>query len=396
MQRIHSLTCASMGCLLLICGNVQTARGQIAAAQDAEAVLEPLRFKGGLPALGGAIFTRDAIEWMGVVGLRAIGHEEKATIDDHWHLGSCTKSMTGTLLAQMIEQGEFTSSMTLGEAFPAMAGEMNAQYRGVTLTQLLTMTAGVPSDLQRDGLWAGLWMQNGTVVEQRATLTKTVLGWEPKNQPGSKFEYSNASFAIAGHMAEEKSGQSWEDLMQERVFRPIGITRAGFGAPGTAGVIDQPRGHRLKNATTREIAAVEVGPGADNPPAISPAGRVHMTMGDWAKYLMLHLRRGEGEPVIMKPASFDLMHTPPQGQEYAWGWGTTSRPWGGKVLTHAGSNTMWYCVTWIAPEKGFGVLVVTNVVLPDTSKVCDQVAWTLIQKHLAQAQNQAPQNQEKK
>jgi CubicO group peptidase (beta-lactamase class C family) len=385
---------SAVGCLSFLCITLhsapgQTVQGQTASATDAEPILEPLRFKGSLPALGGAIFTRDAIEWMGVVGIRALGHNEMATVDDLWHLGSCTKSMTGTLIAQMVEQDELAASMTLAEALPAMAEGINTQYRGVTLTQLLTMTAGVPSDLQREGLWGQLWKQNGTVVEQRAALTRTVLGWEPKHQPGSQFEYSNASFAIAGHVAEVKSGKSWEDLVQERIFRPIGITSAGFGAPGTAGIIDQPRGHRVKNATTRELAAVEVGPGADNPPAISPAGRVHMTMGDWAKYLMLHLRRGEGEPAIMKRASFDLMHTPPQGQEYAWGWGTTSRPWGGKVLTHSGSNTMWYCVTWVSQEKGFGVLVVTNVALPDTGKVCDQVAWTLIQKHLAQSQPRA-------
>ncbi len=273
----------------------------------------------------------------------------------------------------------------MAQGFPGLAESMDAKFRAVTISQMLTMTAGVPAELSKDNLWGRLWKQNGSVVDQRAELTKAVLGWGPKQEPGTKFEYANASFAIAGHLAEVKTGKPWEDLMQERVFSPLGIKSAGFGAPGTAGKADQPWGHRVKEKGSRDLIAVDPGsPGADNPPAISPAGRVHMTMGDWAKYLMLHVRRGEGEPSIMKRAAFDMMQTPSQGREYAWGWGTASRPWGGKVLTHSGSNTMWFCVAWVSPEKGFGVLVVTNVSMPDTPKTCDEVSWTLIQKHLAQ------------
>ncbi|MBU6413276.1 MAG: beta-lactamase family protein [Planctomycetes bacterium] len=369
----------------VVAASVSPAAPAVMAAVDAAEVLEKFREKGKLPALGGAIFSRDKIEWVGVVGVRAIGHDEKATIDDLWHLGSCTKSMTGTLIAQMVEAGELRTEMTLSEALPKNYS-IDEKYLNVTVAQLLTMTAGVPSDLQRDGLWARLWKQNGSLVEQRADLTKTMLGWGPKSEPGTQFEYSNGSFAIAGHIAEVRSGKSWEELMQERIFKPAGITTDGFGAPGTPakdGKIDQPRGHRVKTKLTGSLAAVEVGSGADNPPGISPAGRIHMTMSDWAKYLQLHLRRGDGEPSIMKRAAFDMAHTPPEGREYAWGWGTAKRPWGGNVLTHNGSNTMWYCVTWIAPEKGFGVLVVTNAAAGDTPKVCDEVAGALIQKWMA-------------
>lgn len=391
MNRRILATWSVIGCTVLISGTAQMTCAQAIAASDAEAVLERLRDRGNLPALGAAIFTGEKIEWMGVVGVRAVGHEEKATVDDLWHLGSCTKSMTGTLIAEMCEKGELAPTMTMAQGFPGLAESMDARYRTVTLAQILTMTAGVPAELSKDNLWGRLWKQNGTVVEQREELTKAVLSWAPKQEPGTKFEYANASFAIAGHLAEVNAAKPWEDLMRERLFAPLGITSAGFGAPGaatSAGKADQPWGHRVREKGSRELVAFDPSsPGSDNPPAISPAGRVHMTMTDWAKYLMLHVRRGAGEPSIMKRASFDLMQTPPEGRDYAWGWGTASRPWGGRALTHSGSNTMWFCVTWVSPEKGFGVLVVTNVSMPDTPKVCDEVSWTLIQKHLAQSKN---------
>lgn len=377
--------------VVLLCSVAAASLGQSAGASDLQAVLERLRDRGGIPAMGAAIFTGDKIEWIGAAGVRAIGHDEKATVDDLWHLGSCTKSMTGTLIAEMCEKGELSPTMTIAEGLPGLGEGIEAKYRVATLSQLLTMTAGVPAELSKDSLWSRLWKQNGTVVEQRAELSQAVLSWGPKQAPGSKFEYANASFAIAGHIAEVKSGKPWEELMQERVFGPLGIKSAGFGAPGTAGRVDQPWGHRVKEKGSRELVAVDPGsPGADNPPAISPAGRVHMSMSDWAKYLMLHVRRGEGQPSIMKRVSFDLMQTPPEGKDYAWGWGTASRPWGGRVLTHSGSNTMWFCVAWVSPEKGFGVLVVTNVSMPDTPKVCDEVCWNLIQKRLASSAKEEP------
>lgn len=49
------------------------------------------------------------------------------------------------------------------------------------------------------------------------------------------FVYSNLGYMVAGAMAEKKTGKSWEALMQEKLFKPLGMTSAGFGFPGTRG-----------------------------------------------------------------------------------------------------------------------------------------------------------------
>lgn len=53
------------------------------------------------------------------------------------------------------------------------------------------------------------------------------------------------------------------------------------------------------------------------------------------------------------------------------------------MLTHAGSNTMWFCVTWFSPAKDFGVLVIGNRGGDEAARACDEAAWALIQDHLA-------------
>jgi CubicO group peptidase (beta-lactamase class C family) len=343
---------------------------------DLSASLEAVRVKYHLPALGAALFTDHDIVAIGSTGVRAMGSTDKVTNDDLWHLGSCTKAMNATLIGEMVQKGELSWDLKLADALPELASSMHEQFKTVTLRQLLNMTAGVPSDLSADGLWGKLWKREGSPTEQRKQLAAAVLSHAPLTEPGTKFLYANASIAIAGYIAEVKTGQAWEKLIAERVFLPLKITSAGFGAPGEnqAGVA-QPRGHDAADKS------VEPGLQADNPPAIGPAGTVHMSMPDWAKFLMLHVRAGsEGE--LLSASTMKTLHSPVLDQ-YAMGWMATKRSWGGDVLNHAGSNTMWYCVTWLSPEKKFGLLVCTNTAQHDAAKACDEVAGILVKRGTA-------------
>ncbi len=73
--------------------------------EDLTSILEPIRAKHKLPALGGAIVTSDALVGLGVTGVRSAGGTQRVTIDDQWHLGSCTKAMTDTLAAILVHKG---------------------------------------------------------------------------------------------------------------------------------------------------------------------------------------------------------------------------------------------------------------------------------------------------
>ena len=250
----------------------------------------------------------------------------------------------------------------------------------MTLRLLLQNRAGAPANLDAGGLWSRLWAFHGPAEQARQLLTEGVVTRPPEAPPGTKFIYSNAGFAIAGHMAERAMHKPWEDLLRERLFKPLGMTSAGFGAPGTRDSIDQPRGHHESGEP------VEPGPRADNPVAIGPAGIVHCTVGDWAKFIALHLEGDEGRARLLKPQTFKILHTPPPGQDYAMGWISTQRPWaGGTTLTHAGSNTMWYCVTWLAPKKNFAVLIMCNQGGDEAAKACDDAAAALIREYQSHA-----------
>ena len=129
----------------------------------------------------------------------------------------------------------------------------------------------------------------------------------------------------------------------------------------------------------------ENGPAVDNPAVLGPAGTVHCSLQAWSKFVADQLAGERGAGKILKQETYRFLHTPPFGGYYALGWGVVDRPWGGgKVLTHAGSNTMNYAVVWAAPLKQFAVLVVTNQGDDQAAKACDEAASALIKMHQGQ------------
>lgn len=371
--------------LFVLLGAPPTLRAkEPAVLEDLAGVLTPIREKFKVPALGAAIVRARGVTALGVSGVRKWGGDSPVTRKDLWHLGSCTKAMTATLIARLVENGTLRFDDTLAKRLSKRVPKMHADYAPVTLELLLNNRGGAPSDLHAGGLWLALWQRKGTPREQRVQLLEGLLPNPPSYPPGSKFLYANAGFAIAGAAAEEATNTPWEDLMRRYVFTPLGMQHVGFDLPGTVGKLDQPLGHR---PSAESWLPIEPAPGVDNPPSIGPAGTVHATLEDWGKFVAVHLRGARGEEQrFLNPKTFQRLHTPAKGRAYAMGWGVVSRPWGaGPVLMHNGSNGMWFCVAWVAPKRGFAVLVTCNAGGTAAEQACDVAAWATIQKALAGA-----------
>ncbi len=355
------------------------AEEQQLAALPLPAALEKLRAKYELPALAAAAVQGVKVVESGAVGVRKLGGTEAVTIDDRWHLGSCTKSMTATVAAMLVERGQIDWTTTIGKTFPELAGKMDADWAPVTLEQLLTHRGGAPAN-PSPNLWRNAWAQHGTPTEQRTEFVNGLLLRRPEAPPGTKFIYSNQGYAIAGAMLERVTGQPWETLLSTMLFPACLMPGAGFGAPASAGKTDQPWGHTRDGG---KLTPVPPGREADNPPAIGPAGTVHCTIEELARYAAWHGRGERSGTASLKRESFVKLHTPPAGGDYAMGWGVASRGWaGGTALTHAGSNTMFFAVIWIAPARDMAFVVATNCPGDEAAKACDEAVSLLVGKYL--------------
>jgi CubicO group peptidase (beta-lactamase class C family) len=334
-------------------------------------LLVPIREKHQVPAMAAALVTSKGLVTVGVAGTRKRGTETAASLNDQWHLGSDTKAMTATLVAKLVEKGRLRWESTVAEVFPDLAAGFGAEARTITVLQLLSHRSGLKAnpDLVLYGGPDG--------PKERLRVVKDELSKAPRHKPGTEYEYSNLGYAIAGAITERITGKSWEQAMRDEVFAPLGMTSVGFGGTGTPGRTDQPWGHRQDGQPVSGN-----GPAMDNPPVLSPAGRVHCTIQDWARFIADQLRGARGEPALLKSASYKRLHTPPFGDDYALGWFVVVRPWGGgTVLNHAGDNTMNYANVWVAPRREFAVLVCINQSGDTAFQASDEAVSGLIKLH---------------
>ena len=362
------------------------------------ALLEPIRDKYGVPALTGGIIHAGELIGVGAVGVRRLGSPEQVTVQDRWHLGSCTKAMTATLIATLVEEGVLSWQTTIGEAFPGLSATSHPGWQAVTVEQFLAHQSGLRGWQSGGGVVGPLMPPvsalSGPLLEQRRQAVQLILEHEPVAPPGTKTDYANFGYLIAAAMAEAVTGQVWEELLAERLFVPLGMASADFGLPGNSGTNSQPRGHFF-DGTPNEPRVPEVGevwPGAapDVPPVLGPAGAVHTALGDWSKFVALHLAGARGESDFLAPETFQKLHTPlgdtPE-QEYALGWGVAEGVViseivaGGRVLVHVGTTDSFFAYALIVPHMDVAVVLATNKYdgFEKSYALVDEAARALIQ-----------------
>ncbi len=309
-----------------------------------------------LPAVAGARVTLEGTPETHAFGVRRANAGDTVANDDHFHLGSNAKAITATLLGALVEDGVLTWDRTIGASFPELAASMPAAWRSVTLRQLLTHRAGVgeftsPAEL----LGMPQDARRGTPTEQRQAFSAWVLQRPPAGRVG-EFMYSNGGYGIAVAIAERATGQTWERLLQERLFDPLGILARDvrLGWPGLAG--SAPWGHvangqawQPHDPTDDRIIAI--------PAALAPAGDLSMTMSAYARFLHMHVRGLAGRDDVLRATTIRALHEP--DGEYAFGWGV-QREGAGTMHFHEGSAGTFHVVTLLNPQSGIAVATVTN------------------------------------
>lgn len=317
----------------------------------ADAALDAVFASAAPPALAAGIVTRDGLGWSGVRGVRRRGGTDPATLEDRWHLGSNTKAMTAAVFARLVEQGRTRWALPVAEAFPDLT--VDPAWQDITLDDLMRHRGGLLDGPVINQAWLiAAHVDTRPLPEQRAELARAVFSAPPAGPIGA-FAYSNANYIVVGAAIEAISGEAWETVMQRELFMPLGLASAGFGAPTG----EAPWGHR--NGIGVDPAGF-----ADNPRALGPAGTVHMTLPDYARFIAAMMGGAtdwlstDTRRRLLTPAA----GTPPA---YAAGWGIGTAPWAGvggpgPTITHNGSNTMWFATVLAAPERGLGAIALSN------------------------------------
>ncbi len=365
--------------LFIVIANISYSQNNLVSYSHKGAImihdsLKQIVNKEGIPGVIAAIMDNSGVFAISSYGVRNINSNKKFTINDKIHIGSCTKSMTSAMIATLVADKILSWETTLIEVFPELSDSIHHDYHKVTLWQLLVHRSGVPANAKN--WWA---YTNINIKERRLMILKENLK-EPSGLKNGEYLYSNLGYMIAGCMAEKLTGLTWENLMRNRLFNPLGMTSAGFGPVCTHDNESQPNGHIKLNGKWQSTFI-------DNAEALGSAGRVHCTIADWAKFIAMQLPHNS--PSILSDNQLTKLVTPIG--DYAGGWIVVEREWAqGKAFSHSGSNTTWFTTVWIAPELNRSFIVATNSCDENSSIICDKIIGQLIaiDKELSKIKNE--------
>ncbi|KKB84450.1 methylmalonyl-CoA mutase [Devosia limi DSM 17137] len=341
--------------------------------EDMEHYLDRVRIEYGLPALAAAVVKDGVVVAAAAIGTRVDGQVLPVTLDDRFHIGSNTKSMTATLAGMLVDEGKLDWQSRVGDVLgddPAMSRSL----ADATLEQLLSHSSGIPSDTEEMlDLYFSDAVFDDNLVQQRINALAAWQHNELVIPTPSPFQYANFGYLIAGMMIEKVSSVAWETLMHERIFGPLGMESAGLGPQSTYGLIDAAVGHRI--ADDGSVTAMLWGPAADVPPVMGPAGNAHMSILDYAKWASWNAGQARRGPQLVSPTTLEhiqaaLVQTPtrdnpppgtPSTGGYGLGWGSVVFDWADTpLLTHNGSNSMNLARIVVDTENDIAVVVTTN------------------------------------
>jgi CubicO group peptidase (beta-lactamase class C family) len=381
---------------LSACGKAAPSTKTIPPVENLNDYLQPMLDRFHLPALAALVISDGNIIAQADVGVRKYGDTTPITIDDQWLLGPCTQGMTATVIAMLVEQGKLNWTTTMADIYPELKDQMLPKYRDVTILELLSYHAGLAGPGNSPDLgyppgttpdyWYGL---TEPITQQRYEYTKDFL-CQPDSPavdalpaPGTTFLYSNAGYVIAGAVAEQVTGKSWETLMTTMLFQPLGMTTAGFGVMGTDNQVDQPWMHSYADNQITPIPPEDGSHLEGLAPVLWPAAGVHVSLQDWAKFIMIHLEGEQGGSTLLKPATFKILHMPPfdTGAGFAPGWALQASAYG-MALVQQGSFMVNLIGVYMLPGSDLAVLVTTNIYTPETGAAFTGVLMSLITKFL--------------
>lgn len=294
-----------------------------------------------LPSLTAALVRRGEIVWSGAVGAVDGAHGASAQVDTQYRIGSITKSMVAVGVMRLVADGTVALTDSIREHLP----ELDASLQHVTLTQLLTQSAGLAAET------VGPWWERSPGRTWDELLPSISL----LHDPGRRFHYSNLGFAVLGRLIEQHRGRRWSDVLTDEVFTPLGMMRTTYDPmpPAAPGLAVHPYA---------DLRHVE--PEHDTG-AMAPAGQLWSTSGDLAHWATF-LASGDGQ--VLPDDLRRAMHVPSVVSD------APGRPWtrcyglgldvinvdGRRFVGHGGSMPGFQSSVLVDPATGTGFATLTN------------------------------------
>lgn len=322
-------------------------------AQDIRHIADSVRMRRRVPGLVYAVISSDKIFVSGAVGFKQLRTKDSISLTNRFHIGNATASFTSFIAAQLVAKGKIVWTTKLIQQFPALTKRMRPEYKAVTLADLLSQQAGFPVyNVFSD--FANVPAHSGTLPVQRYKLVEWLVLQPGRTDTTTKRDvrFSNANTAVAVAMLEKASGKSWEELLQEYINKPLGIS-VKTGWPNKISA-SEPWGHWEEG---EKFMALDPSHWFTVPNTFAGAADANLSINDYIKFIQDELRGLRGQKAVLPARAYELLHY--AYPNYAIGW-TNLEVANNHISECDGSMGTFYSHVEIIKEKNIAVIVMAN------------------------------------
>lgn len=309
-------------------------------------------------------------------GVRTLGDPTPVDADTLFAIASNTKAFTAALLATLVDEGKLDWDDRVIDRLPEFRLYDAYATRELTVRDLLSHRSGIAS-----GGGDLLWLRSSYTREE---IVHRIRFIKPAYSFRSRYGYQNVMLIVAGELAEAVAGKSWDALLEERIFVPIGMTSTNTTIRKRDSGGNWATPHVRVNGSVQTIEPENV----DN---LGGAGAINASASDLSRWLLLQLGRGKvGETRVYSDKQASQMWTqhtnlpigkpspqlaPRQPHFAAYGLAWRLKDYRGRKLVHHGGGLAGMTsLTTLVPEENLGIVILTN---QETSVQTALAYWVL-------------------
>jgi CubicO group peptidase (beta-lactamase class C family) len=313
--------------------------------------------KSGVPSASIAVVKDGKIVYLHAYGSARLEPKTPATSNMRYSIGSISKQFTAAAMLLLQEQGKLSLDDKVAKFIPDLT-----RANEVTIRQLLSHTSG----------YQDYWPQDYVMpmMLEPVTARKILDMWARKPldfDPGTKWQYSNTNYVIAGLIIEKASGKPLLQFLQEKVFAPLGMSSVADIDEKKLGDTD-PIGY-MRYALGPLRMAPKEGPGW-----LFAAGELAMTAEDLAKWNISIM-----DQKLLRPASYRELEREAQlnnglGTRYGLGVSLATEA-GHRAVSHGGEVSGFVSESVVFPDERVAVVALTN---QDASSAAGDIAHGVV------------------
>jgi CubicO group peptidase (beta-lactamase class C family) len=311
------------------------------------------------PGIGVGIVVKDKLVFAKGYGYRDYGEKLPYTPNTTQPIASNTKLFTAVAVGMLVEEGKLRWDEPIKQFVPSIRFYNDDLDRSITIRDMLSHRTGVT---RHDFIW---YKSSFT----RQELWDRLRYLEPSAPIRTKFLYNNLMFTAAGYVIQQLAGETWEQVVQHRIFDPLGMSHSTLDIEAN---LKGPE-PAVPYSERRDSAVLYRQPYYTAEVAIAPAGAINSSVEDLSHWVIALLNRGrfEGKHVIPEAVLRETM-TPsislPNGALESRGWGENLNQYYGMgrwvsvyrghlLALHGGDLPGFHSQISIMPNDSLGVIV---------------------------------------